>query len=178
MEWTISPILITTSASDSVIFPLARATAIRLEKIFRSNLVFPAPRALSSRPFRASCSATSQTLPTPCRPLTYSMTPCSKSGDSIAINYGNHAFTSALNCSTTTTTIFYPGNEGLAGFFNFNGQYTGNGAPHCPSVPGLPTSCSDSPAIWHLGKRRNRHLRNNLWGVYAQDNWRLRRHLT
>ena len=104
--------------------------------------------------------------------------------DSIVKTYGNHEFHFGVQFNNYRDNFLYPGNEGLAGFFNFNGQYTAN-----PTlVNGIPLSNGSGLADFMLGLPNNlgigsslsgnRHVRNNLWGVYAQDNWRLRHNLT
>ena len=98
-------------------------------------------------------------------------------GDSIVKTHGNHEFHVGLQFKNYRDNFLYPGNEGLAGFFNFNGQYTGNGGSSLGSgladfMLGLPNNLGIGEGVG------NRHVRNNLWSVYGQDNWRLRRNLT
>src|SRR6201984_2780064 len=98
-------------------------------------------------------------------------------GDSIVKTHGNHEFHVGLQFKNYRDNFLYPGNEGLAGFFNFNGQYTGNGGSSLGSgladfMLGLPNNLGVGEGVG------NRHVRNNLWSVYGQDNWRLRRNLT
>ena len=97
--------------------------------------------------------------------------------DSIVKTYGNHEFHFGIQFNNYRDNFLYPGNEGLAGFFNFNGQYTGNGGTSLGS--GLADFLLGLPNNLGIGEGAgNRHVRNNLWGVYAQDNWRLRHNLT
>ena len=98
-------------------------------------------------------------------------------GDSIVKTHGNHEFHVGLQFKNYRDNFLYPGNEGLAGFFNFNGQYTGNGGSSLGSgladfMLGLPNNLGIGEGVG------NRHVRNNLWSVYGQDNWRLRSNLT
>ncbi len=65
----------------------------------------------------------------------------------------------------------YPGNEGVAGSFTFNGQFTGNsGAAGGNGVAdfllGLPQDVTEGTPL-HFG------LRNSLFGAFVQDDWRV-----
>jgi hypothetical protein len=98
-------------------------------------------------------------------------------GDSIVKTHGNHEFRIGLQFKNYRDNFLYPGNEGLAGFFNFNGQYTGNGGSSPGSgladfMLGLPNNLGIGEGVG------NRHVRNSLWSAYGQDNWRLRQNLT
>jgi hypothetical protein len=98
-------------------------------------------------------------------------------GDSIVKTHGNHEFHAGVQFNNYRDNFLYPGNEGLAGFFNFNGQYTGNGTTSTGAgladfLLGLPNNLGIGEGVG------NRHVRNNLWGVYGQDNWRIKPNLT
>lgn len=72
----------------------------------------------------------------------------------------------------------YPGNAGLAGQFTFNGQFTGNtgttgGNAVADFLLGLPENVQQGN-----GGGGNKYLRNNLLGVFGQDNWRMKSNLT
>ena len=83
-------------------------------------------------------------------------------GDSIVKTYGNHEFHLGLQFNNYRDNFLYPGNEGLAGFFNFNGQYTGNGGTSLGS--GLADFLLGLPNNLGIGEGAgNRHVRNNLW---------------
>ena len=109
-------------------------------------------------------------------------------GDSIVKTHGNHEFHVGVQFNNYRDNFLYPGNEGLAGFFNFNGQYTGNPTLIDPANPkSAPLSIGSGLADFLLGLPNNlgigegvgnRHVRNNLWGIYGQDNWRIRPNLT
>ena len=104
-------------------------------------------------------------------------------GDSVLKTWGNHDFRFGFQFNRYRDNFLYPGNEGLAGFFNFSGQYTGN-----PTLlNGTPESLGSGLADFMLGDPNNfgigagagnRHIQNSLYSVYAQDNWRLRRNVT
>jgi hypothetical protein len=109
-------------------------------------------------------------------------------GDSIVKTHGNHEFHAGFQFNNYRDNFLYPGNEGLAGFFNFNGQYTGNPTLTDPSNPkSAPLSIGSGLADFMLGLPNNlgigegvgnRHVRNNLWAIYGQDNWKIRPNLT
>jgi hypothetical protein len=74
----------------------------------------------------------------------------------------------------------YPGNAGLAGEFDFSGQFTGNaptgggnGSPIADFVLGLPTVVQQGN-----GGGGTKYLRNSLIGIFGQDNWRVTNNLT
>jgi hypothetical protein len=105
-------------------------------------------------------------------------------GDSIVKTHGNHEFHAGIQFNNYRDNFLFPGIEGLAGLFNFNGQYTAN-----PTITtgGVPLSNGSGLADFLLGLPNNlgigagtgnRHIRNNLWGVYGQDNWRIKPNLT
>ena len=102
-------------------------------------------------------------------------------GDSFLIAHGNHDFRVGFQFNRYRDNFLYPGNEGLAGFFNFNGQYTALGGN--PGATGGGSGLAD----FLLGDANNygigagvgnRHMRNNLYSVYGLDNWRIRNNVT
>jgi hypothetical protein len=97
-------------------------------------------------------------------------------GDSVLKTHGNHEFHAGFQFNRYRDNFLYPGNEGLAGFFNFNGQYTGNGVSGGSGLAdfllGLPNNLGIGQGVG------NRHIQNSLYSVYAQDNWRFRHNLT
>jgi len=99
-------------------------------------------------------------------------------GDSVLKTYGNHEFRAGFQFNRYRDNFLYPGNEGLAGFFNFSGQYTGNGTSANPGsgladfMLGLPNNLGIGQGVG------NRHVENSLYSVYGQDNWRIRRNIT
>jgi Carboxypeptidase regulatory-like domain len=109
-------------------------------------------------------------------------------GDSIIKTHGNHEFHAGIQFNNFRDNFLFPGIEGLAGLFNFNGQYTGNPTLTDPANPkSAPLSIGSGLADFMLGLPNNlgigsgtgnRHVRNNLWAVYGQDNWRIRPNLT
>jgi hypothetical protein len=99
-------------------------------------------------------------------------------GDSLLKTYGNHEFRAGFQFNRYRDNFLYPGNEGLAGFFNFNGQYTGNGTPASAGsgvadfLLGLPNQLGIGQGVG------NRHVQNSIYSAYGQDNWRIRRNIT
>jgi hypothetical protein len=99
-------------------------------------------------------------------------------GDSILKTYGNHEFRAGFQFNRYRDNFLYPGNEGLAGFFNFTGQYTGNGTA-ASAGSGLADFMLGLPSQLGIGQGvGNRHVQNSLYSVYGQDNWRIRRNIT
>jgi Carboxypeptidase regulatory-like domain/TonB dependent receptor len=102
-------------------------------------------------------------------------------GDSILKTAGTHEFHAGFQFNRYRDNFLYPGNEGLAGFFNFNGQYTSTldskGKPLGGS--GLADFLLGDPNQLGIGEGvGNRHVQNSLYSAYAQDNWRFRPNLT
>jgi hypothetical protein len=99
-------------------------------------------------------------------------------GDSILKTQGNHEFRVGFQFNRYRDNFLYPGNEGLAGFFAFNGQYTGQGTPTTPGsgladfLLGLPNNLGIGQGVG------NRHVQNSLYSAYGQDNWRIKRNIT
>jgi hypothetical protein len=99
-----------------------------------------------------------------------------QAGDSLLKTAGTHEVRVGFQFNRYRDNFLYPGNEGLAGFFNFNGQYTGNGVS---GGSGLADFLLGFPNQLGIGEGvGNRHMQNSLYSVYAQDNWRFRRNVT
>jgi hypothetical protein len=99
-------------------------------------------------------------------------------GDSILKTHGNHEFRAGFQFNRYRDNFLYPGNEGLAGFFNFTGQYTSNGSAG-NSGSGLADFLLGFPSQLGIGQGvGNRHVQNSLYSVYGQDSWRIRRNIT
>jgi hypothetical protein len=101
-------------------------------------------------------------------------------GDSVSKTWGNHEFRGGFQFNRYRDNFLYPGNEGLAGFFNFNGQYTGNTNPLINATgSGLADFMLGDPNNLGIGAGSgNRHIQNSLYSVYGLDNWRIRRNVT
>lgn len=98
-------------------------------------------------------------------------------GDSVMKTYRNHEFHGGFQFNRYYDNFLYPGNEGLAGFFNFNGQYTALSGTEGGS--GLADFMLGLPNNFGIGAGAgNRHMRNSLYSAYGQDNWRIRSNVT
>lgn len=99
-------------------------------------------------------------------------------GDSLLLSRGKHEFHTGFQFNRYRDNFLYPGNEGLAGQFSFNGQYTSNtaagatGAGSADFLLGLPNSLGIGQGVG------NRHVNNSLYSAYFQDDWRARSDLT
>jgi hypothetical protein len=100
-------------------------------------------------------------------------------GDSATKTYNNHEFHFGFQFNRYRDNFLYPGNEGLAGFFNFNGQYTGNGPGGTSGGAGVADFLLGLPNNLGVGEGvGNRHLQNSIYALYGQDSWRIRRNVT
>src|SRR6266700_878821 len=100
--------------------------------------------------------------------------------DTLSWSHGKHSIHGGFQAYHYKMNDLYPGNAGLAGEFDFSGQFTGNGpiatAPGNPIadfVLGLPQVVQQGG-----GGGGNKYLRNSLFGIFAQDNWRIKDNLT
>jgi hypothetical protein len=98
--------------------------------------------------------------------------------DSVTWTHGNHVIHSGLQIYRYIMNDLYPGNAGLAGQFFFNGQFTGGtggsgGDPVADFLLGLPQQVAQGN-----GGGGNKYLRNTMWGIFVQDNWRATHNLT
>ncbi len=102
--------------------------------------------------------------------------------DNVTIIRGRHMIKTGGQLMRRRLDAFYSGNNGRTGFLNFNGQYTQG--PNGKS----PTSKAFSEADFVLGLPNDigRGLSNgntwgqrqNVWGLYVQDDWRVNNSLT
>jgi outer membrane receptor protein involved in Fe transport len=97
--------------------------------------------------------------------------------DTATWTHGRHVFHGGFQAYHYIMNDLYPGNAGLAGQFTFNGQFTGNGTPNgSPTADfllGLPEDVQQGN-----GGGGNKYLRNSLFGIFGQDNWRITNNLT
>jgi hypothetical protein len=100
--------------------------------------------------------------------------------DTLIMTRGKHEFHFGFQAYHYIMNDLYPGNAGLAGQFNFTGQFTGTGAtgsiggsPAADFLLGLPEDVQQGN-----GGGGNKYLRNSLFGAFGQDNWRVTNHLT
>ncbi len=98
--------------------------------------------------------------------------------DELTWVYGQHSVHTGFQYFHYKTDIFYPGNEGLAGEFQFNGQYTDNGTPSSPGM-GEADFLMGLPNNLGLGANTGaRDLNNELLAAYVQDDWHAASKLT
>jgi hypothetical protein len=94
--------------------------------------------------------------------------------DSITWTHGKHSIHAGFELYHYMMNDIYAGNQGAAGSFTFNGQYTGNGSignAFADFLLGLPQQVQQ-------GVPFSFHLRNSLYAGFAQDNWKARPNLT
>jgi hypothetical protein len=98
--------------------------------------------------------------------------------DTVTWTHGRHAIHGGFQAYHYIMNDLYPGNAGLAGQFNFTGQFTGNtgstgGSAAADFLLGLPETVQQGN-----GGGGNKYLRNSLYGIFGNDTWRLTDHLT
>jgi hypothetical protein len=98
--------------------------------------------------------------------------------DSLTWTHGNQVIHTGMEVYRYIMNDLYPGNAGLAGQFFFNGQFTGNtgsanGNPTADFLLGLPQQVGQGN-----GGGGNKYLRNTMYGIFLQDNWRKTKNLT
>jgi hypothetical protein len=98
--------------------------------------------------------------------------------DTATWTHGHHVIHGGFQAFHYIMNDIYPGNAGLAGQFIFNGQFTGNntnsnGNPVADFMLGLPQDVQQGN-----GGGGTKYLRNSLFGVFGQDNWRIKDNLT
>ena len=95
--------------------------------------------------------------------------------DGLTWTHGKHTLHGGFEYYHYIMNDVYAGNQGAAGSFTFNGQYTGNGGnfgnAFADFLLGLPSNVQQ-------GVPFNFHLRNSLFAGYAQDNYRATHNLT
>jgi hypothetical protein len=98
--------------------------------------------------------------------------------DTATWTHGRHVIHGGFQAYHYIMNDLYPGNAGLAGQFIFNGQFTGNNGTSAGNgvadfLLGLPQDVQQGN-----GGGGNKYLRNSLFGIFAQDNWRIKNNLT
>lgn len=98
--------------------------------------------------------------------------------DELTWVHGQHSVHTGFQYFHYKTDIFYPGNEGLAGDFNFNGQFTSNGTTTSPGM-GEADFLMGLTNEYGLGAGTGfRNLTNDLMAAYVQDDWHAASKLT
>src|SRR6185369_8934776 len=98
--------------------------------------------------------------------------------DTATWTHGKHVIHGGFQAFHYIMNDLYPGNAGLAGQFIFNGQFTGNNGSSAGNgvadfMLGLPQDVQQGN-----GGGGTKYLRNSLFGIFAQDNWRVKNNLT
>jgi hypothetical protein len=96
--------------------------------------------------------------------------------DAITWTHGKHVIHAGFEAFHYIMNDLYPGIQGLAGSFTFNGQFTGNtgssnGDPVADFLLGVPDDVQEGTPL-------RIHLRNSLFGGFVQDNWQAAHNLT
>jgi hypothetical protein len=100
--------------------------------------------------------------------------------DTVIITKGSHTLHTGFQYFRDRINVFYAGNEGLAGIFAFNGQYTGNtvngvttnGAPEADFLLGLPEQVGLGAGGGTWGQR------STTYAAFIQDDWKVSSKLT
>ena len=100
--------------------------------------------------------------------------------DTAIITKGSHTIKAGFEFMRQRINVFYAGNEGLAGQFTFNGQYTGNtlngtttnGVPEADFVLGLPQQLGLGAGGGTWGQR------SSIPAAFVQDDWKVNSQLT
>ncbi len=100
--------------------------------------------------------------------------------DTAIITKGSHTIHAGFQFFRDRINVFYSGNEGLAGQFTFNGQYTGNtssgvttnGIPEADFVLGLPEQLGVGAGGGTWGQR------SSILAAFVQDDWKVNSKLT
>jgi hypothetical protein len=102
--------------------------------------------------------------------------------DNLTIIRGRHMIKTGAQLMRRRLDAFYAGNNGRTGFLNFNGQYTQGPNGKSPTskafgeadfVLGLPNDIGRG-----LSNGNTWGQRQNVWGLYVQDDWRVNESLT
>lgn len=98
--------------------------------------------------------------------------------DGLTWTVGRHVIHTGFEYYHYLMNDLYPGNQGLAGSFDFTGQFTGNsvtgttgGNPFADFILGLPEEVLEGTPLRF-------HLRNSLFAAYGADSWHLTDRLT
>jgi len=101
--------------------------------------------------------------------------------DGLTWTHGNHSIHFGFEYFHYLMNDLYPGNQGLAGSFSFNGQFTTNTGTTNTDKTGSYAFADfllGDPTVVQEGTPLHFHLRNSLFGGFIQDNWRATSHLT
>ncbi len=96
--------------------------------------------------------------------------------DTAILTLGSHTLHTGFQYFRDRINVYYSGNEGLAGVFTFNGQYTGIngsiGAPEADFLLGTPEQVGVGGGGGTWGQR------SSTYAAFVQDDWRVTGNLT
>ena len=102
--------------------------------------------------------------------------------DGVTWTHGRHSIHTGFEFFNYRMNDVYPGNGGLAGGWNFNGQFTGNSSSGTYSSNGGGDAFADFmlglPQTVQEGAAFTLHLRNSVYGGFVQDNYQVSHNLT
>lgn len=108
--------------------------------------------------------------------------------DSVIVTKGNHEMHFGFQIYRDRVDTFYSGNNGRAGTFLFNGQYTAGPAPGTKAgtkVAGVAAGLADADFLLGLPDEIQGGINGGTWGqransmaAFYQDNWRVTPNLT
>jgi Carboxypeptidase regulatory-like domain/TonB dependent receptor len=98
--------------------------------------------------------------------------------DALTWTHGRHVIHGGFEYYHYLINDLYPGNQGLAGQFTFDGQFTGNSVTGTGGGNAVADFLLGLPEEVQEGTPDRFHLRNSLFGAFVQDNWRVSEHLT
>jgi hypothetical protein len=91
-------------------------------------------------------------------------------GDTVIMNHGHHTMRAGFQFQRLRINTFYSGNAGIAGQFNFSGQYSG--LAEADFLMGLPTQVQGGIAGGTWGQRAS------VISAFYQDDWRISSNVT
>ena len=97
--------------------------------------------------------------------------------DSLTWTHGRHSVHGGFEWFHYLINDLYPGTEGLAGAFTFNGQFTGNGLNGTGGGNAVADFLLGLPEEVQEGTPLHFNLRNSLFGGFVQDNWQVAHNL-
>jgi Carboxypeptidase regulatory-like domain/TonB dependent receptor len=98
--------------------------------------------------------------------------------DMLTWTHGRHVVTGGAEFFHYIINDLYPGNQGIAGDFDFTGQFTGNGVNGTSGGNGAADFLLGLPEEVDEGTPQNVNMANSLFGAFAQDNWKVTPKLT
>jgi hypothetical protein len=98
--------------------------------------------------------------------------------DAITVTRGRHSIHAGFEFFNYRMNDIYPGNGGLAGSWTFTGQFTGNTTSGTSGGDGFADFMLGLPQFVQEGSPFTLHLRNSIYGGFAQDTYQTAHNLT